>query len=86
MSRNATAKEITRRTAQHIISRIEATDWGALRRKLNPCHDCPARGGPQEQGGEILSLCLACPLRPLMLDLADLELRVSQGLPSPEQL
>lgn len=79
-------EKITKRTAQHIIDHIEKTDWGQLRRTLNPCHDCPARGGPQTQDGEILSLCLACPLRPLMLDLADLEMRASQGLPSPDTL
>nr|CRY97100.1 hypothetical protein [uncultured prokaryote] len=86
MSRNATKKDIARRTAQHIINKIDHTDWHAIRESVNPCHDCPARGGPQEQSGEILSLCLACPLRPLMLDLADLEMRVSRGLPSPDEL
>lgn len=69
--RDATAKAV----ASHIAAAIDRTDWGEIKRQINPCSTCPARDGPHLIGDDIGTFCSACPLRPVLFALADLELR-----------
>lgn len=70
-NKDATAKAV----ASHIASVIDGTNWRSITRKVNPCRNCPARDGPHLIGDDIGSFCSACPLRPLLMALADLDLR-----------
>lgn len=69
--RDATARAV----ASHIAKVIDGTDWAGITRQINPCRTCPARDGPHLIGDDIGSFCAACPLRPLLMALADLDLR-----------
>ena len=77
-------KDITLATAQHIVKAVDGTDWRALLEQHRYCATCPARGGPVEVVGEVCNLCAACPLRPLMMALADMALR--QGKSAGEKV
>lgn len=62
--------------ADYIIEQIDATDWQTLLEQHRYCSQCPARcGGVLDEDDAVNDLCLACPLRPLMLDIAQLVLR-----------
>lgn len=69
--RDATTKAV----ASHIAKVIDGTNWAEITQKINPCRTCPARDGPHLIGDDIGSFCTACPLRPLLMALADLDLR-----------
>lgn len=73
--KSAQQSEITAATARHIIQAVDGTDWRALLEQHRYCATCPARGGPADVAGEVCNLCAACPLRPLMMALADMALR-----------
>lgn len=68
-------EETVRAVAKHIVKAIDTTDWTGIKENINPCRNCPARDGPHLIGDDIGSFCSACPLRPVLLSLADLELR-----------
>lgn len=70
-NRDATVRAV----ASHIAAVIDGTDWAGITRQINPCRTCPARDGPHLIGDDIGSFCTACPLRPLLMALADLDLR-----------
>lgn len=70
-NRDATVRAV----ASHIAAVIDSTDWAGITRQINPCRTCPARDGPHLIGDDIGSFCAACPLRPLLMSLADLDLR-----------
>lgn len=71
----AARADLAARTASYIAHSIDATDWAALLSQHRYCAACPARAGAHLIEDEIHNLCLGCPLRPLMLDLAELTLR-----------
>ena len=66
---------VVKAVASHIIKAIDENDWKGIKDKINPCRTCPARDGPHLIGDDIGTFCIACPLRPVLIALADLELR-----------
>lgn len=78
MAKNTTKAaraDIAARTASYIVAAIDGTDWEQLLNQHRYCAQCPARAGAHLIEDTVQDLCLACPLRPLMLDLAELTLR-----------
>lgn len=79
MPRKTTTKaaraDLAARTASYIAHSIDTTNWAALLSQHRYCAACPARAGAHLIEDEMHNLCLGCPLRPLMLDLAELVLR-----------
>lgn len=66
---------VTKAVAAHIVDAIDKNDWKEIKEKINPCRTCPARDGPHLIGDDVGTFCSACPLRSVLLALADLELR-----------
>lgn len=82
----AARADLAARTASYIARSIDATDWAALLSQHRYCAACPARAGAHLIEDEMHNLCLGCPLRPLMLDLAELTLRRGRAAsPDTEQ-
>ena len=57
--------------ADHVRDAIDRTPWGAIIAEVNPCSSCPARTKIAARA----AYCDVCPIRPLMLALAELQLR-----------
>lgn len=83
--RKSNLKDIAEQTANYITTQLDATDWQQLLEQHKYCQGCPARSGVQMVGNDIDSLCLYCPLRPLMMNIADLQLRAQRKMPPREE-
>lgn len=60
-------------TQKHIQGIVDTTPWAEAAR-LDWCRTCPGRSGVISESG-LESPCYACPLRPLIVALAELQLR-----------
>ena len=84
MSKKKTLQDTARDTSQYIVNIIDKTDWQAILEAHKYCAQCPARNGPQLIDDEIYNLCSACPLKPLMYDIADLYYRQKRENKTPD--
>lgn len=68
--------------ADHVRKAIDQTPWVQIIQQINPCSSCPARSGIAARA----SYCDVCPIRPLMLSLAELQLRqaATRKTPAPK--
>lgn len=83
MAKRKLLADVARDTSQYIVSVIDGNDWCSMQRNNSFCAACPARSGAQIIDNEIYNLCSACPLRPLMSDIADLVYRQRRKPPTP---
>lgn len=71
MSKRTNPDDYAPIVADHVRAAIDRTPWGAIIAEVNPCSSCPARTKIAARA----AYCDVCPMRPLMLALAELQLR-----------
>ena len=64
---------------EHIKTIIDQTPWAAAADRIDWCRTCPARAPVVTENG-LESPCFSCPLRPLVVALAELQLRQNASL------
>lgn len=72
------------RTQAHIARIIDTTPWSAAADRINWCRTCPGRSEVITSSG-LETPCLGCPLRPLVVALAELQLRAAAAAKAADQ-
>lgn len=67
-------KDALKQVRQHIQAIVDATPWASAAERIDWCRTCPARA-PIVTANGLESPCFSCPLRPLLVSLAELQMR-----------
>lgn len=67
-------KNALEQVRQHVQTIVEQTPWASAADRIDWCRTCPARAPIVTENG-LESPCFSCPLRPLVVALAELQMR-----------